>query len=84
MSLTAELIAGKDVTDVFFQLHRTSVLDKPAYKRLIIGTIGGQLQQYQTPAAGTLSAIPYAVRFGRATWPAYSLLTSLGIRNLHG
>lgn len=54
-------VAGKDVTDVFFQLHRTSVLDKPAYKRLVIGTIEGQATQFTTPAFGTLSAIPYAV-----------------------
>lgn len=60
--LRAVYVAGKDVTDVFFQLHRTSVLDKPAYKRLIVGTVAGQVQQYQTPAVGTLSAIPYAVR----------------------
>ena len=54
-------IAGKDVTDVFFQLHRADVLEKPAYKRLVIGTIEGQTAQFTPPKAGSLSVVPYAV-----------------------
>jgi len=53
-------IAGKDVTDVFFQLHRADVLEKPAYKRLVIGTIEGQTAQFTPPKAGSLSVVPYA------------------------
>lgn len=55
-------IAGKDVTDVFYQLHRADVLEKPAYKRLVIGTIEGQTAQFTPPKAGSLSVVPYAVR----------------------
>jgi hypothetical protein len=54
-------LAGKDVTSVFFQLHRADVLEKPAYKRLIIGTIEGQTAQFTPPKAGSLSLVPYAV-----------------------
>lgn len=55
-------LAGKDVTSVFFQLHRVDVLEKPAYKRLVIGTIEGQTAQFTPPKAGTISLVPYAVR----------------------
>lgn len=46
---------------MFFQLHRTEILEKPAYKRLVIGTIDGHVAQFAPRPSGSLSQIPYAV-----------------------
>eukprot|EP01113_Clastostelium_recurvatum_P004594 TRINITY_DN1202_c0_g1_i4.p1 TRINITY_DN1202_c0_g1~~TRINITY_DN1202_c0_g1_i4.p1 ORF type:complete len:512 (+),score=81.31 TRINITY_DN1202_c0_g1_i4:2388-3923(+) len=51
-------VAGKDCTEVFYQLHRQSVLNK--YKRLIIGHIGGYKSTIVHPVPGSLSKVPYA------------------------
>ncbi|KAF9513141.1 hypothetical protein BS47DRAFT_1372631 [Hydnum rufescens UP504] len=65
-----EEIAGKDATEQFFSLHRTEVLHRPAYKRLIIGTVEGQSQQFAPAPPGSISRVPYA----DPSWldPAYS------------
>ncbi|KAG9317079.1 acyl-CoA dehydrogenase/oxidase [Chiua virens] len=60
MSLSTHLVAGKDVTDVFFGLHRHEVLLRPQYARLQIGTIAGQAECVPAPSSGALSRIPYA------------------------
>lgn len=52
--------AGKDVTDIFFQLHRANTLEKPAYKRLVIGTVEGQTSKFLPAPSDALSPIPYA------------------------
>ncbi|TFK27199.1 acyl-CoA dehydrogenase [Coprinopsis marcescibilis] len=58
--LLDEDVAGKDATETFFGLHRTEVLSKPQFKRLIIGTLEGAQQQFLEPAPGSLSQVPYA------------------------
>jgi len=55
-------VAGKDATEVFFGLHRASVLEK--YQRLIIGTIENEKPQVIVPQVATLSPVP----FGEPTW----------------
>lgn len=67
---TANTIAGKDATAIFFGLHRHEVLLKPQYQRLRIGQIEGEKQKIKAPAPGDLSRVPY----GEPTWltPAYS------------
>jgi len=61
-------VAGKDSTDLFYQLHRHEVLQK--YKRLAIGFIEGHKPQVKDPVAGAISDIPYA----EPTWltPTFS------------
>ena len=49
---------GKDATDDFFGLHRSSVLDK--YKRLVIGQVQGEKPTYVLPEKGELSVVPFA------------------------
>jgi hypothetical protein len=56
--------AGKDATEAFFSLHRYEVLERPQFKRLVIGSITGQQQQIFPRASGELSKVPYA----EATW----------------
>ncbi|KAF8319271.1 acyl-CoA dehydrogenase [Clavulina sp. PMI_390] len=51
--------AGKDVTSVFFQLHRADIIEKPAYKRLVIGTVEGQTSQFLKAPSDALSVVPY-------------------------
>lgn len=53
-------IAGKDCTNVFFGLHRQEVLLKPAYRRLVIGSVKGQSQNIFPRAAGALHTVPYS------------------------
>ncbi|KAL7009249.1 hypothetical protein EMMF5_001447 [Cystobasidiomycetes sp. EMM_F5] len=55
-------VAGKDGTEVFFGLHRSSVLEK--YQRLIVGTIENESPKVILPQAGKLSPVPFA----EATW----------------
>ncbi|KAG8825220.1 hypothetical protein FRC17_008795 [Serendipita sp. 399] len=53
-------IAGQDATTAFFSLHRTEVLHKPAYKRLIIGRIPtSKGQQFLPPKEDEISKVPY-------------------------
>lgn len=61
----------QDVTDLFFQLHRTEILSRPNYKRLIIGTIKGEnsrIVDRRQSGSPTLT-VPYA----EPTWltPGY-------------
>ncbi|KAG8918275.1 hypothetical protein FRC02_002492 [Tulasnella sp. 418] len=58
--LLDEEVAGKDATEVFYQLHRHEVLLKPAYTRLQVGTIEGSKPSIKTLAPGELSPVPYA------------------------
>ncbi|KAF5364376.1 hypothetical protein D9756_000893 [Leucocoprinus leucothites] len=58
--LLAESIAGQDATQAFFGLHRHEILLKPQYKRLHIGTIGGEEETIKPPTPGQLSQVPYA------------------------
>jgi len=51
-------VAGCDSTEVFFGLHRSSVLDK--YQRLIIGQIENEKPLIIVPQVATLSPVPYA------------------------
>ncbi|KAJ3514588.1 hypothetical protein NLJ89_g2288 [Agrocybe chaxingu] len=55
-----EEIAGQDATEAFFSLHRYEVLERPQYKRLVVGTITGQQQQIIPRAVGGLSKVPYS------------------------
>ena len=57
-------IAGQDVTEAFYSLHRHEILQKSQFKRLQIGTIQGEEPVIVSQARGQLSAIPYA----EATW----------------
>ena len=52
--------AGKDCTDVFFGLHRQEVLQKPAYRRLNIGSIKGQKENIFPRAPGDIRTVPYS------------------------
>ena len=54
------LSAGKDATQTFFGLHRHEVLLRPQYKRLQIGTVAGQEEQFRPLLPGELSKVPYA------------------------
>ncbi|KAJ7067881.1 acyl-CoA dehydrogenase/oxidase [Mycena amicta] len=62
--LFADTVAGKDATQAFFGLHRLEVLERPQYKRLVIGTIQGQESLIKPPAPGHISRVPYA----EASW----------------
>lgn len=66
--LLDEEVAGKDATDIFYQLHRDEVLEK--YARLQIGYIKGENPQITALVPGALSAVPY----GEPTWlsPGFS------------
>ncbi|CAG7848147.1 SubName: Full=Related to acyl-coa dehydrogenase, long-chain specific {ECO:0000313/EMBL:CCA75962.1} [Serendipita indica DSM 11827] len=57
-------IAGKDATNAFFSLHRTEILQRPAYKRLIIGKLPEKDPQFAPPPPDALSKVPY----GEAMW----------------
>jgi len=63
-------VAGQDVTNLFFSLHRHEVLLKPAYARLQIGTVIGQKEKIIPRAPGELSRVPY----GEPAWlsPGFS------------
>ena len=58
--LTHPDVAGKDATAAFFGLHRAEILDKPAYQRLVVGTVEGEKRRHRARAAGALSIAPYA------------------------
>ncbi|KAH7105278.1 acyl-CoA dehydrogenase NM domain-like protein [Auriculariales sp. MPI-PUGE-AT-0066] len=59
--LTTPNIAGKDATEAFFALHRKDVLDKPMYKRLVVGAIENQQPRILTQRApDAISNVPYA------------------------
>ena len=64
-----EEVAGQDSTDTFFGLHRREILSKPAYKRLVIGTIKGEQPKLKPDPVGSPSRVPY----GEPSWlvPAY-------------
>jgi hypothetical protein len=67
--LASSSSAGKDATTAFFSLHRAEVLEKPAYKRLIVGRLPKSVAagpQMLPPQAGDLSKVPY----GEAMWLA--------------
>lgn len=52
-----QYLGGKvDATEIFFGLHRSSVLKK--YARLKIGSIKGEKPQYALPEVGALSVVP--------------------------
>lgn len=53
-------VAGQDATDVFYGLHRAEVLDKPAYKKLRIGRIKGEMEIVTKREVGGLKEVPYA------------------------
>ncbi|EAU85502.1 acyl-CoA dehydrogenase [Coprinopsis cinerea okayama7 len=61
--LLDEDVAGKDATEAFFSLHRHEVLEKPQFKRLVIGTLAGAKQTIFARPAGALSDVPYAEPF---------------------
>lgn len=57
--------AGKDATEVFYSLHRKEVLDKPMYKRLVIGTIANEQPTIQVDEPPeSLSTVPYGEAMG--------------------
>lgn len=62
-TLIFQFLAGKDATDGFFSLHRAEVLERPAYKRLIIGRISSAKLKPALPI-DSLSTVPY----GEAMW----------------
>ena len=59
-TISLSLAAGKDATQTFFGLHRHEVLLRPQYKRLQIGTVAGQEEQFRPLLPGELSKVPYA------------------------
>jgi len=59
--LLESTVAGKDGTELFFGLHRSSVLKEKRYARLKIGTVQGSLAK-----AKSQGIIPYAEPMG--TW----------------
>jgi hypothetical protein len=58
--------AGQDATEAFYGLHRHEVIEKPQYKRLQIGVIGGEQSVITGRVQGELSKVPYA----EPTWLA--------------
>ena len=58
--------AGQDATEAFYGLHRNEVIEKPQYKRLQIGVIGGEQSVITGRIQGELSKVPYA----EPTWLA--------------
>ena len=61
--------AGQDATEAFYGLHKREVLDRPQYKRLVIGTVKDEESSIAPPAPGEISLVPYA----EPTWltPGY-------------
>ena len=61
--------AGQDATEAFYGLHKQEVLDRPQYKRLVIGTIKDEESLIAPPGPGDISLVPYA----EPTWltPGY-------------
>ncbi|KAG6880115.1 hypothetical protein C0992_005822 [Termitomyces sp. T32_za158] len=59
-------VAGQDATEAFYSLHRHEVLDRPQYKRLQIGVIGGEESKIHGRIPGEISTVPYA----EPTWLA--------------
>ncbi|KAF8576221.1 acyl-CoA dehydrogenase [Ramaria rubella] len=57
--LSNEDVAGQDVTDVFYSLHRQEILQRPQYARLQIGVIAGE-EAIIKFAPAELSQVPYA------------------------
>lgn len=53
-------IAGQDATESFYSLHRHEVLQRPAYKRLHIGTIEGEESVITSGEIGQPSLVPFA------------------------
>jgi len=62
--------AGKDGTKLFYSLHRGSVLDRPPYAKLKVGTI----VNYTGPAGDAATTVPYgeAAGFWRMHSPYYN------------
>eukprot|EP00729_Bicosta_minor_P001085 gene1085-1416_t len=62
--------AGKDGTKLFYSLHRGSVLDRPPYAKLKVGTI----VNYAGPAGDAATTVPYgeAAGFWRMHSPYYN------------
>lgn len=58
--LLDEAVAGQNATETFYGLHRHEVLERPQYKRLIIGQVAGETQEIIPPPAGSPSKVPYA------------------------
>jgi len=61
--------AGQDATEAFYGLHKQEVLERPQYKRLVIGTIQDEEPLIVPPGPGAASLVPYA----EPTWltPGY-------------
>ncbi|PWN46570.1 acyl-CoA dehydrogenase NM domain-like protein [Violaceomyces palustris] len=55
-----EEVAGQEATETFFGLHVREVLEKPQYKRLIVGNIQGEQPKLKADPAGSPSRVPYA------------------------
>jgi hypothetical protein len=70
-------VAGQDATDIFYGLHRSEILLKPAYARLKLGVLKGEAQSIFPRAKGELKEVPYAepVR-PRLTSPRDHILTA--------
>ena len=64
MHTISTLAAAQDATTAFYSLHRAEVLQRPVYKRLVIGKVPSEVQQFLPPAPGALSKVPY----GEAMW----------------
>ena len=54
------LLAGQDVTEAFYALHRHEVLQRPQYARLQIGIIKGEESVIVSRVPGVNSKVPYA------------------------
>lgn len=72
--LLESTVAGKDSTELFFGLHRASVLQEPRYAKLQIGVLapveakGTKAKKGRTD--GTQAAVPYGEAMG--TWRRFS------------
>lgn len=53
-------LAGQDVTEQFYALHRHEVLQRPQYARLQVGIITGEQPAIVSRITGELSKVPYA------------------------
>lgn len=53
-------LEGADATEAFYGLHRHEVLEKPQYRRLIIGLIRDETSALHSRVVGELSRVPYA------------------------
>lgn len=53
-------LVGQDATEAFYGLHLHEVLERPQYKRLVVGTVRDEKPQIYSKVVGQVSDVPYA------------------------